>query len=191
MELRLGGYFPKHVVSRPDWIHAAGVVEVCSVSNCVSLGPEGWVDRWLHNELAWYDSPDLALQLLPPDAAPARMFAYRLLCTRFVAGNEEPWAWPLVAPVALAPTFRSIGFDAVSKSMDTMLSFECSPLSCNNLAQDWRANQHCLLNTVEEALHAAQRFSIEQPEPGAYYVAEVLEAVQGPSNNEMQRTRPG
>ena len=178
MELRLGGYFPKHIVSRPDWIRAPGVIEVCSVSNCVSAGPEGWVDRWLHNELAWYDSADLARQVVPPGGPQARIFAYRLLDIRFAAGREAPWPWPSVAPLALGAPFRSIGFDAVSKSMDTMLTFECSPLSCNDLARDWGANQHCLLNTMDEALRAAERFSIEQPEPGAYYVVEVLEGLQ-------------
>jgi hypothetical protein len=178
LEFKLGGYFPKHVVPRPEWVHAPDVLEICSVSNCVSDGPEGWVDRWLHNELAWYESPELALQVIPPSAlATARIFGYALLDIRCVAGTEETWTWPPVAPIALPPTFRSIGFDAVSKSMESMLSFECSPLSCNDLASEWGANAHCLLTTAAEALLAARQFALEQPEPGAYYVVEVFEPV--------------
>jgi hypothetical protein len=65
MELRLGGYFPKNVVAVPEWIGAAGVADACSVSTCVSPAPDGWVDRWLHNDLGLFDSPELALAVAP------------------------------------------------------------------------------------------------------------------------------
>jgi hypothetical protein len=35
-------------------------------------------------------------------------------------------------------------------------------------------NARCLLDDLTMAVAAAEQFSIEQPEPGAYYVAEVL-----------------
>ena len=43
------------------------------------------------------------------------------------------------------------------------------------MASEFCVNRHCLLPTLEEANNAAARFSVEQPEPGDYYVAEVLE----------------
>jgi hypothetical protein len=35
-------------------------------------------------------------------------------------------------------------------------------------------NRYCLMGTVNEAVMLAERFSIEEPEPGPYYVIEVL-----------------
>ena len=54
------------------------------------------------------------------------------------------------------------------------LSFEHSPLSCNAIAAEYPVNAHCLLDDLAIAVAAAEHFSIEQPEPGSYYVAEVL-----------------
>jgi hypothetical protein len=73
----------------------------------------------------------------------------------------------------LPPSFISIGFDAVSKSTSDF--FECSPLSCNHMAaQIAGVNRYCLMNTVDEDVELAERFSIDGPEPGPYYVIEVL-----------------
>ncbi len=175
MELKLGGYFPKLVLSVPDWIHAAGVAEVCSVSTCISKGPEGWIDHWLHNEFGLFDSPETAAQVIPEGVTGVRMFAYRLLPTRYRRGATEGWPWPAVDPAPLDPSFQRLGFDAVSKSMEAGLSFECSPLSCCDLATEGAVNEHCLIESLEAAVVAARRFSLEEPDLGPYYVAEVLE----------------
>ena len=175
MQLRLAGYFPKYVTPRPEWLEAPGVLDICSVSRCVSKGPDGWIGKWLHNELAFFDTQELALQVVPP-GEPIGMFAYRISPIRFANGEPESWQWPAISALAPPDNFRVLGFDAVSKSTDGMLEFECSPLSCNGLAAEWKANSHCLLDTLEQATEAARRFSVEQPEPGNYYVAEVLRA---------------
>jgi hypothetical protein len=70
---------------------------------------------------------------------------------------------------------RSLGFDCVGKSMYTALGFECSPLSCNEMASEIAANQFCLFTDLDGAIAGAERFAVEQPEPGDYYVVEVLE----------------
>ncbi len=59
--------------------------------------------------------------------------------------------------------------------MPSVLGFECSPFSCNSMAGEMRANEYCLFDSLEAAIAGATRFSIEQPEPGDYYVVEVLE----------------
>ncbi|MGH7299336.1 MAG: hypothetical protein ACREKQ_11160 [Candidatus Rokuibacteriota bacterium] len=175
MELKLAGYFPKLVVSVPDWLHAAGVADVCSVSSCISTGPAGWIDHWLHNDLGWFDTPELAAQVIPRGATGFRVFAYRVLGTRYRGGVAEGWEWPPVRPAPLDSSFHSAGFDAVSKSLADGLGFECSPLSCCDLAAGGQVNEHCLMNSFEVAVATAQRFSLEEPEPGPYYVVEVLE----------------
>ncbi len=52
-------------------------------------------------------------------------------------------------------------------------------LSCNSMAAEVSSNEFCLFDSLEAAIAAATRFSIEQPEPGDYYVVEVLEERRG------------
>ena len=175
MDLRLAGYFPKQVVAAPVWLACPLVDDICSVSDCVSPGPADWVEHWIHNELGFFNTVADARFVSADGPATTTIFAYRLLTTRFRAGSWESWAFPAdVAPEPLPPAFRSLGFDAFNLSMDDVLGFECSPLSCNRLAQEWPVNRHCLLADLDTAVEAAERFSIDQPEPGVYYVAEVL-----------------
>jgi hypothetical protein len=177
MELAPGGYFPKRVVSTPpsSWVSAPGVLEVCSVSDCLSRGPDGWIDHWLHNEIGFYPSPGVALQVIPTGAEGFRLFSYRLLPARYRDGAEEPWTWPDWDIEPPGPGYHSRGFDPVSRSSDENLGFECSPLSCNDLAGEIGVNRYCLIDSLERAVAVARRFSVEQPEPGPYYVVEVLE----------------
>ena len=176
-ELILCGYFPKVVVPRPEWIPEPRAWEICSVSNCVSGGPEGWIDRWVHNWLGWFNTVADAWSVVPIEEAERyRVFAYRLASSFYRRGQSEEMRIPDdVNPEPLPSDFIFLGFDAYSKSMDGILGPECSPLSCNGMAPEFKTNRHCLLDTLEEACAAASRFSIEQPEPGDYYVAEVLE----------------
>lgn len=51
--------------------------------------------------------------------------------------------------------------------------FECSPLSCNNMAKEFAVNRHCLVDDLDQAGSVAERFAVEEPEPGPYYVIEV------------------
>jgi hypothetical protein len=75
----LCGYFPKRVETRPDWLAEPRVKDVCSVSDCIVTGPDGWIDRWLHNWLGWFNTVADAYSVVPPDqVAQYRVFAYRL-----------------------------------------------------------------------------------------------------------------
>jgi hypothetical protein len=160
MELVPGGYFPKRVVSPPpsSWVSAPDVLEVCSVSDGLSRGPDGWIDHWL-----------------PTGAEGFRLFFYRLLPARYRDGAEEPWTWPDWDIQPPGPGYHSPGFDPVSRSSDENLGFECSPLSCSDLAGEIGVNRYCLIDSLERAVAVARRCSVEQPEPGPYYVVEVLE----------------
>ena len=171
------GYFAKRVVPKPEWLDAPGVVEICSASGCVSKGPEGWIDHWLHNELGWFNRASDAWTVVPPDQREAyRLFAYRIYPAVFRNGVRHDFRLPSdVHPDPIPPAFRRLGFDSVNKSMEQSLGFECSPLSCNAMATEVSANQLCLFDSLEAAIAGATRFSIEQPEPGDYYVVEVLE----------------
>ena len=171
-QLQVVGYFPKRTASPHGWC-APGVAEICSVSNCLSEPPAGWIDHWKHNELGFFNTTSDARYIVRSQPEPFVLFAYRLLPRVFIKGNGEAYEIPALAVQSIPPSFISIGFDAVSKSTSDF--FECSPLSCNHMAaQIAGVNRYCLMNTVDEAVELAERFSIEDPEPGPYYVIEVL-----------------
>jgi hypothetical protein len=166
------GYFAKRVTAKPDSIHAPAVLEICSVSECIAPGPDGWADTWTHNEQWVYDTRSAARALVPPEEQhDFALYAYRLLPVLFREGSEEPFEVPS-NPSSLPSTFESLGFDVVSRCFGT--SFECSPLSCSDMAHALEANQYCLLSTLSRAIEVAVKFSLEQPEPGPYFVVEVL-----------------
>lgn len=166
------GYFPKRIAAVPEWLHGSAAEEVCSVSECVSPGPRGWIDHWLHNRYGCFDSTEKAWEVVPDGSTEYAIFAWRLVPLLFTDGRSGAFAVfaPEVEP--LPPTYRSLGFDVVSRSVSDF--FECSPLSCNAMALEVTVNRHCLVEDLEAALVLASRFSVEEPEPGSYQVVEVL-----------------
>ena len=181
IELRLAGYCPKRVIARPAFLDdAPSVVDICSVSPCISEPPTGWIDHWLHNGLAFFDTPDLARQVIPPAEDGFTIFAYRVGTLRFNEGRPEVWEWPEVDPEDCAG-YRSLGFDVAGR-VDSGGQFNHSPLSCNGMAAEYPVNAHCLLDDLAVAIKAAEQCSIEQPEPGMYYVVEVMVPPQTPES---------
>lgn len=173
MELRLAGYLPKRIRRPSDWLHVPAIVEVCSVSSCIS--PVADADDHLRNALDLYDSPELARSTAT--GHDWRLFAYKVLSIRYdELGCEYAWPWPAVVPTPLPSGFRSIGFDVVNDSTGIGSHLACSPLSCNGAAERWPVNAHCLLDSLDVAIAAARHFANdEEPvEPGPSFVAEVL-----------------
>jgi hypothetical protein len=157
------------------------VSEVCSASNCVSHAPLGWVEHWLHNQFGWFNTISDALSVVSADERTAfRLFGYRIHPQLFRNGTQHELTLPSdVRPDPVPPSLRTLGFDSVSKSMESILGFECSPLSCNSMAMEMATNEYCLFDSLAAAIAGATRFSVEQHEPGDYYVVEVLEAAAG------------
>src|SRR5688572_11170342 len=74
-----GGYFPKRIEARPDFVKAPTVREICSVSDCISSGPKNWIDLWLHNEFGWFNTILDAKRITPVGQESVyRLFAYRI-----------------------------------------------------------------------------------------------------------------
>ncbi|MEO8427798.1 MAG: hypothetical protein ABI651_11875 [Verrucomicrobiota bacterium] len=166
------GYFPKRTVKRPDWLKTAGVEEICSVSDCISKGPDGWVNHWRHNDMSVYDTPASAWSVVPENARQEfDLYAYCLFSTRFVEGKQEPFEIPPLNVEPLPRSFVRLGYDAVSRSCGS--NFECSPLSCNYLAGRVIVSRYCLVDTESEAVELAREFSLGGCEAGPYHVVEV------------------
>ena len=82
------GYFPKRIVPRPEWLKAPGVLDICSVSECISPGPENWINHWRHNDMWMYDTEEIARSIVGErhENTVVDMFAYRIMPRLF----EQP-----------------------------------------------------------------------------------------------------
>lgn len=166
------GYFPKRTAKRPDWLKAAVVEEICSVSDCISKGPDGWIDHWRHNDLWVYDTAEIARSVIPTaERREFDMYAYRMLPVQFTQGSRRPFEIPSLHVQPVDSSYEPLGWDIVSRSAGN--SFECSPLSCNHMAEKVTANRYCLLDDLETLLRLAGEFETGGCEPRPYYVVEV------------------
>ncbi len=171
--LPLIGYFPKKIALRPDWLKTPRVTAIRSASGCCSKGPDNWIEHWRHNELWLYSTQAAAIAVVPAaDRSQFELHAYRMLPAVFNKGERQPVELPKMEVESPQQDFESVGFDAVACSCGS--GFECSPLSCNSMADEIETNEHCLLRTLAFAEEIALRFSLEEPEPGPYYVVEIL-----------------
>jgi len=169
------GYFPKRIVPRPDWLKVSSVFDICSVSECMSSGPEDWINHWRHNDLWVYDTEEIAWSIVR-DQSKTGVYAipaYRMVPLLFDSGKAEVLDIPPLSVQELSADFQFLGFDVVSRSQGA--NFECSPLSCNGVAETEPVNAHCLVDDEETALRLALTFSSGAIgcEPGPYRVLEV------------------
>jgi hypothetical protein len=191
------GYCLKEHAPPPAWHGDSRVRDIACVTTCNLPRPEGWVDRWDFNEAGYYATPQLAEAALtePGQRGQFALFAYEFFPLRFDrAGNAARIPVDKVFGATFTPpsskgldtSFEFLGYDTVERWCGAEDSadgprelgggFGCSPLFCNNCSKDHPVNEHCLLSTWDDAVHAARRFGIEQPEPGTYYIFGVYRA---------------
>ena len=188
------GYTLKRVAPVIDSLAGTPVIEICSVSNCISKRPEPperW-KRWLFNDSGWYNTPALAAA----DAEPGNSFsafAYELFPLEFEGDAIRPTTAAALLntdrsrlPASPELAYQFIGFDAVSvrraipataNTAPMMAGFDHSPLSCNAQAPHHPVNQCCLLDDWNCAVAAATTFAREEPEPGPYYILGVYRRI--------------
>lgn len=162
----LVGYIPKRTAKRPDWLQAAGVEEICSASCCCSESPD---DMGTPNDFGIYDSPEEAMALIEGGHKHEYdLYAYSMFPVIFREGLQDSFEIATHQVTPLTDSFEFLGFDVVSRSCG--FCFECSPLSCNNMAEHIAVNRHCLLDNIETAIENAANFEAQQCEPGPYHV---------------------
>ena len=167
------GYMAKRISKKPDWLNAVQVIDVYSVSSCVSDDFADYVQYWKHNGYWFFDSPEVILKLAREDAMSlegSSLFYYEAHEMQF---DDESWSMYLPEPSfrtnAAPPVRKQIeGFDVVTFSVGS--GPECSPLSCNSLATDTPTNAHCLLTTFDEAKILIEDPVIADCEPGPYRI---------------------
>ena len=168
----------KFVAARPDWLKAANVHDIYSVSNCLSGEFADYINYWRHNGFWLFDSPSIIAELARKhgiDLAGTTMFYFEAYEKQY-DGGMKLWVdydaerdFPLrVVPPEKA---RLEGFDVVTFSMQT--APECSPLSCNGLAADIAVNEHCLLDSLETVIRLIEAGRFDNSEPGPFRVFSV------------------
>jgi hypothetical protein len=182
------GYMFKKVAKTPKWLKVEDVIDVYSVSGCISKNFADYVNYWKHNGYWLFDSPEIMESLAKKeniDLLGSTLFYYEAYQYEF---NDLSNEWltfgaekSFVTSVEI-PTNKNLqGFDVVSFWAST--SPECSPLSCNLLAAEIPVNKHCLFNTFEEAQESIERGLFENSEPGPYRIFAVYTLDDGLTRN--------
>ncbi|NVK38650.1 MAG: hypothetical protein HWE18_12055 [Gammaproteobacteria bacterium] len=172
------GYMYKSVSKRPDWLNASVVRDIYSVSGCTSKDFDDWVDEWKHNGFWLFDSPKIMQEIASTkgvDLSQMTLFFYKSSDKEW---DEEQEEWVSFKPegdfdtnIVLPKKTKLEGYDVVSFYLNA--SCECSPLSCNHLAESIKVNEHCLFESYEEAEKLIKSGELDGCEPGPYRVFEV------------------
>lgn len=165
----------KKVVEKPAWLEAGDVVDVYSVSGCISKTFADYINYWKHNGYWLFDTPGIMVSLAKAEnieLSGTTLFYYEVYEYEFNDASKE---WVSFAPeetfvtdVQFPEDKHLQGFDVANFAVHTKP--ECSPLSCNSLAATIPVNQHCLFSTFEEARNAIEQGLFENSEPGPFRV---------------------
>jgi hypothetical protein len=169
------GYMAKKVESRPDWLKSDGLRDLYSVSGCVSKYFCDYIPHWKHNGFWLFDTPVEIMFVAAAESlntSDQTIFYYEVYENQF---DDDRKVWqPFQADESFKtqvrpPTAKKLeGFDVVTFSVQT--SPECSPLSCNSLAESIPVNAHCLLPSLEEAIRLVESGAFDKSEPGPFRI---------------------
>ena len=170
------GYMAKRVCTKPVWLEAGQVVDIYSISNCISEAFADYIDYWKHNGYWFFDSPEIIKNLAKENSIPLEgtsLFYYEVHETEFDRERWHPFApEPSFPTDVVTPARKRLeGFDVVT--FYARSSPECSPLSCNSLAKAVRTNDHCLFASFEEAETNIKNGAFIRCEPGPYRIFSV------------------
>ena len=164
----------KRIAKRPDWL-GEQIIDVYSVSGCISKYFANYISFWKHNGYWLFDSPERIEEVAREaaiDLTGATMFYYEVYKHQF-DGDEK--TWKLLQPEesfgvnVLVPAAKRLeGFDVATFFAGS--TPECSPLSCNDLASSIHTNEHCLMDSLEEAVERLEAGDFANSEPGPYRI---------------------
>jgi hypothetical protein len=172
------GYMAKHIISRPQWLKAEHVIDIYSVSNCMSNNFADYINYWKHNGYWFFDSPEIIRQVAIEhslDLTNTKLFYYEVHAVEFY-DNEDLWKpfkpEPSFTTKIIKPKVKNLeGYDVVT--FCARANPECSPLSCNSLATEVETNEHCLFSYMGEAMQMLAEGKFKNTEPGPYRIFSV------------------
>ena len=169
------GFIAKKIHTSPDWLKAGAVADIYSVSNCISGAFCDYIPHWKHNGYWLFDSPEVIREIASNekvDLSGHKLFYYEVHEEQF---NDERKLWEPFGPETTIETAVDVpgekkleGFDVVS--FYALSAPECSPLSCNHMAESIPVNAHCLLATFAEAKHLIETGAFKACELGPYRI---------------------
>lgn len=178
MKFKPIGYLYKQVAEKPDWLKAKQVSGIYSLSNCISDSFSDYINYWRHNGYWLFDSPIIMEEIALAETLSLKdhhLFYYEAYEKEF---DPEIKCWNYFAPEPSfdtnieLPSIKSLeGFDVVSFFCHT--SPECSPLSCNALAEELDTNQHCLFDSFDTARQALEQGLFDNSEPSPFRIIAV------------------
>ena len=163
----------KRVRKKPDWLPAAHVVDVHSVSGYVSENFADYIDYWKHNGYWLFDSPEIIRTVARENSISLEgtsLFYYEVHEKEFDGENWCPFEPEVSLPtLVLTPSSKQLEcFDVVT--FYARNSPACSPLSCNSMATELRTNAHCLFDSFDEAETNVSNGAFDDSEPGPYRI---------------------
>lgn len=167
------GYLAKRVCKLPDWLRPSNVIDIYSVSGCVSEDFGDYVNLWKHNGYWMFDSPEIIETIAKENSIALEdtsLFYYEVYEKEFDGESWQVFTRELsFATEVIAPSQKQFeGFDVVTFSAKT--SPECSPLSCNSMAEELPTNSHCLFDSFDEAERNLSNGRFKDCEPGPYRI---------------------
>ena len=168
------GYMAKRVRKKPDSVHADHVLDIYSVSSCMSENFADYIGWWRHNGYWLFDSAQIIRDVAREnsiDLDGTTLFYYEAYETEFDGKSWNAYA-PDFAVNVVPPASKQLeGFDVVTFYAKN--APECSPLSCNSLAEQLPTNAHCLFATFQEAERSVNDGVLNDTEPGPYRIFSV------------------
>lgn len=177
------GYMAKRVYKKEDWLKvgakkiflepASHVVDVYSVSNCLSEDFTDYIPYWKHNGYWLFDSPQMIKSVAAENSIQLEgtsLFYYEAYEMQFDGASWKTWSSEPSFPTnVIMPSRKQLeGFDVVSFTAGT--SPECSGLSCSSLAEELHTNAYCLFDSFEEAEASLNKGAFRNAEPGPYRI---------------------
>jgi hypothetical protein len=170
------GYMAKRLSHKPDWLDAPLVIDIYSVSGCISEDFTDYTNYWKHNGYWMFDSPAVIRDIAMTNAIGLEgtsLFYYEAYEMEF---NGQVWC--PYAPEPSIPTNVTVPSAKKLEGFDVVTFFarghpECSPLSCNSLAKNFRTNDHCLFPSFDEAKTNLKKGAFSKCEPGPYRIFSV------------------
>jgi hypothetical protein len=167
------GYMAKNVMRRPESLHAPQVIDIYSVSGCMSKDFADYVEDWRHNGYWLFNSPNDIKEVAKKNSVDldgTSLFYYEVYENEF-DGKE----WHHYFPEKSFPTNVSVPVEKRLEGFDVATFWaralpECSPLSCNSLAEELRTNTHCLFDSFGEAESRLNSGAFRNAEPGPYRI---------------------
>jgi len=137
-----------------------------------------FIPLWKHNGWWMFDDPATLWSIAAEqnvDLSALAMLYYEAYENEF---DDEKMKWLPIRPegafrtnVVVQAKASLRGYDVVTYSVHA--SPECSPLSCNSVAEKIPTNRYCLLDAQEPAIAALEGNQFDHTEPGPYRIIAV------------------